>query len=325
MAPGPTMRSELLAAAAADATTAEGLHMGGLRRPAFLIGLIGDGVLPSLSPPMHEREAEFQGIRLVYRPIDLPSLGLGPGDLKGLLCHARLLGFNGVNVTHPYKQSVLELLDEVSDDARFLRSVNTVVFEGDGRMIGHNTDHLGFQRGFEEGLQDVARDRAVQIGIGGAGSAVALALIRSGVQQLTISDLIPERAHQLAATLNSMAGRDVVQVAVAGQLQQAIRAADGVVNATPIGMAAHPGTSFDTGLLNSGQWVSDVVYRPLDTELLAKARAIGCRTLDGGRMCVHQGAEAFRLFTGLEPDPQRMRRIFLSLIDSEHRSSELEK
>jgi shikimate dehydrogenase len=114
-------------------------------------------------------------------------------------------------------------------------------------------------------------------------------------------------------------------VADAEQLQDAIRAADGVVNATPVGMAAHPGTSFDTGLLNSRQWVSDVVYRPLRTELLAGAEAVGCRTLDGGRMCVHQGAEAFRLFTGLEPDPQRMRRIFLSLIDSEHRSSELEK
>jgi shikimate dehydrogenase len=323
------MRSELLARdSAGEETTglgAEDQQISDLRRPAYLIGLIGDGVLPSLSPPMHEREAEFHGVRLVYRPIDMPSLGLGPANLQGLLRHARLLGFNGLNITHPYKQTVLELLDEVSDDARILGSVNTVVFEADGRMTGHNTDHLGFQKGFEEGLGDAALGRVVQVGIGGAGAAVALALVRSGVEQLTVGDLFPERAHLLAARLNAAAGRDVVRVADAGQLSGAIRAADGVVNATPLGMAAHPGTSFDVGLLHSGQWVSDVVYRPLRTELLAKAEAIGCRTLDGGRMCVHQGAEAFRLFTGLEPDPQRMRRIFLSLIDSEHRSSELEK
>ncbi|WP_342767706.1 shikimate dehydrogenase [Arthrobacter silvisoli] len=296
-----------------------------LRRPAYLVGLIGDGVLPSLSPPMHEREAEFHGIRLVYRAIDFPSLGLGAADLKSLLHHARLLGFNGLNITHPYKQAVLGLLDEVSDDARILRSVNTVVFEGDGRMTGHNTDHLGFQRGLAEGLGDAPREHVVQLGVGGAGAAVALALVRSGVERLTISDLFPERAHLLAVTLNAAADRDVVRVADGGQLRQAIHSADGVVNATPLGMAAHPGTSFDVGLLSPSQWVSDVVYRPLRTELLAKADAMGCRTLDGGRMCVHQGAEAFRLFTGREPDPQRMRRIFLSLIDAEQRSSDLEK
>jgi shikimate dehydrogenase len=323
------MQSELLArdSAGEEATgfAAEDQQISDLRRPAYLIGLIGDGVLPSLSPPMHEREAEFHGLRLVYRPVDMPSLGLGQADLRGLLRHARLLGFNGMNITHPYKQTVLGLLDEVSDDARILGSVNTVVFESDGRMTGHNTDHLGFQKGFEEGLGDADRDRVVQVGIGGAGAAVALALVRSGVGHLTVSDLFPERAHLLAVTLNAAAGRDVVQVADAGQLQQAIRTADGVVNATPMGMAAHPGTSFDVGLLTGSQWVSDVVYRPLRTELLAEAEAIGCRTLDGGRMCVHQGAEAFRLFTGLEPDPQRMRRIFLSLIESENLNSELQK
>lgn len=296
-----------------------------LRRPAYLVGLIGDGVLPSLSPPMHEREAEFHGMRLVYRPIDLPSLGLGPADLKSLLHHARLLGFNGLNITHPYKQTVLGLLDEVSDDARILRSVNTVVFEDDGRTTGHNTDHLGFQRGLAEGLGDAPRERVVQVGVGGAGAAVAFALVRSGVDRLTISDLFPERAQLLAVTLNAATGRDVVHVADSAQLRQAIGSADGVVNATPVGMAAHPGTSFDVGLLSGSQWVSDVVYRPLRTELLAKAEALGCRTLDGGRMCVHQGAEAFRLFTGREPDPQRMRRIFLSLIDAEQSSSDLEK
>lgn len=303
----------------------EDLNVDGLRKQAFLIGLIGDGVLPSLSPPMHEREAEFHGVRLVYRPIDLPTLGLGLQHVPGLLRHARLLGFNGLNITHPYKQAVLSLLDEVSDDARALGSVNTVVFEDDGRMTGHNTDHLGFRKGFEEGLPGATLDRVVQVGIGGAGAAVAFALVRLGVQQLTVADLVPDRARQLAESLNAAAGRDVVRVAEAAEVPEAIQMANGVVNATPMGMAAHPGTSFDVGLLNSSQWVSDVVYRPLRTELLVRAQEAGCRTLDGGRMCVHQGAEAFRLFTGLEPDSQRMRNIFLSLIDAEQGSSELKK
>ncbi|TNB73000.1 shikimate dehydrogenase [Arthrobacter sp. BB-1] len=296
--------------------TRQDQHPGDLRKPAYLIGLIGDGVLPSLSPGMHEREAEFHGVRLVYRPIDMPTLTLGQGDLAQLLRHARFLGFDGLNITHPYKRSVLGLLDEISDDARILGAVNTVVFR-DGRMLGHNTDHVGFQKGFQEGLPGAELNNVVQIGIGGAGAAVSLALLRLGVQQLTVSDLFPERARQLAMTLNKAAGREAVQVADPGELIASIRSADGVVNATPVGMAGHPGTSFDTGLLNKGQWVSDVVYRPIHTELLARAEALGCRTLDGGRMCVHQGVEAFRLFTGLEPAPQRMRQIFLSLIESE--------
>lgn len=291
----------------------------GIRKSAYLIGLIGDGVLPSLSPFMHEREAEFHDVRLVYKLIDMPTLSLGRDDLAGLLHYAKLLGFDGLNITHPYKQSVLELLDEISDDARILGAVNTVVFR-DGRMLGYNTDHLGFQKGFQEGLPNAALSQVVQVGIGGAGAAVSLALIRLGVQQLTIADLFPERAQHLAKTLNKAAGRDVIQVADAGHLTEYIRDADGVVNATPMGMAAHPGTSINTGLLAAHQWVSDVVYMPIRTELLTEAEAQGCSTLDGGRMCVHQAAEAFRLFTGRQPDPQRMRQVFLSSIDFQNQN-----
>ena len=109
------------------------------RTESYLVGLVGDGVLPSLTPPMHEREGDVQGLRYLYRPIDLREIGLPAESVGDLLRSARTLGFNGLNVTHPCKQLVLEHLDEVALDARRLGAVNTVVIQ-DGRFVGHNTD-----------------------------------------------------------------------------------------------------------------------------------------------------------------------------------------
>ena len=151
------------------------------RTESYLVGLVGDGVMPSLTPHMHEREGDVQGLRYLYRPIDLLELGL-PGDAVGeLLQSARSLGFNGLNITHPCKQLVLEHLDEVSPDARRLGAVNTVVIR-DGRFIGHNTDFSGFAAALASGLPGAQLDRVVQLGAGGAGSAVAYALLTAGVQ-----------------------------------------------------------------------------------------------------------------------------------------------
>ena len=286
------------------------------RAESFLVGLIGDGVMPSLTPPMHEREGDVQGLRYLYRPIDLTELGL-PGQSVGeLLTGAYRLGFNGLNITHPCKQLVLEYLDEVTPDARRLGAVNTVTIR-DGRFIGHNTDFSGFAAALASGLPGAKLNRVVQLGAGGAGSAVAYALLTAGVRELDLVDTDPARCAARAAELAGFFPDQLVTARSTAELPHLMPLADGLVHCTPVGMAAHPGTSFDTGLLNKGQWVSDVVYRPIHTELLARAEALGCRTLDGGRMCVHQGVEAFRLFTGLEPDPQRMRQIFLSLIESE--------
>jgi shikimate dehydrogenase len=275
-----------------------------------LVGLIGSGIQASRTPAMHEREGAAQGVAYVYKLIDLDVLGLSAGALPELLTAARRFGFAGLNITHPCKQAVIPLLDDLSPDARALGAVNTVVFR-DGRAVGHNTDWSGFAEAFKRGLSDVERHRVVQFGAGGAGAAVAHALLTLGVGELSIVDTDRERAERLAQDL---CGRFGAGHAVACKDHvQAVRAADGIVNTTPLGMAKYPGMPLARELLRPDLWVADIVYFPLETELLATARAIGCRTMGGGGMAVFQAADAFRLFSGLEPDAARMIRHFESM------------
>ncbi|WP_443075416.1 shikimate dehydrogenase [Streptomyces sp. NBC_01483] len=271
----------------------------------YLVGLIGSGIGPSLSPALHEREADRQGLRYLYRLIDIDMLGVGPEAVGDLVRAARDLGFDGLNITHPCKQLVIDHLDELAPQAAALGAVNTVVFEG-GRAIGHNTDVTGFAASFARGLPDVSLERVVQLGAGGAGAAVAHAVLTLGAGHVTVVDAMPDRAADLAAGLNLHFGAGRAQAATPDALGELLGRADGVVHATPTGMAAHPGLPFPAELLHPGLWVAEVVYRPLETELLRTARALGCATLDGGGMAVFQAADAFRLFTGREPDAVRM-------------------
>lgn len=283
-------------------------------RPRVLLGLIGAGIQQSLSPALHEAEGDAHGLRIQYRILDLDALALGESALPRLLEATRLAGFAGVNVTFPCKQAVIPLLDGLSDDARAMNAVNTVVFR-DGRATGHNTDASGFAAGLRRGLPDASLERVALIGAGGAGSAVAHAMLALGTRELRIVDASSERADELVRGAGErFAGRTIVSVARA---RDALAGAHGVINATPVGMAKLPGTPIDPTLLDASQWVADCVYRPIDTALLAAARGRGCRTLDGGGMCVGQAADAFRLFTGLEPDATRMGRTFAALIDAE--------
>lgn len=279
-------------------------------RPSVLVGLIGQGIQASRSPALHEREGAEQGLRLVYRLIDLDPLGLDAQALPELLTAAERMGFAGLNITYPCKQAVIPHLTALSEDAQALGAVNTVVLRG-GARIGHNTDCSGFAEGFRRGLPGVARARAVQLGAGGAGAAVAHALLAEGVQRLAIADTEAPRAAALAAALRAQfgAGRAVA----VDDLAEEVAAADGLVNCTPVGMTKLPGLPLPAALLHPRLWVAEIVYFPLETELLRRARALGCRTLDGGGMAVFQAVGAFRLFTGREPDAARMLRHFAEM------------
>jgi shikimate dehydrogenase len=272
---------------------------------SYLVGLVGSGIGPSLSPALHEREADRQGLRYLYRLIDIATLGVGPEAVGDLVRAARDVGFDGLNITHPCKQLVIGHLDELTPVAEALGAVNTVVFE-DGRAIGHNTDVTGFAASFARGLADVSLERVVQLGAGGAGAAVAHAVLTLGAGHVTVVDAMPGRTADLAAALNRHFGDGRATAATPDALPALLARADGIVHATPTGMAAHPGLPFPAELLHPGLWVAEVVYRPLETELLRTARALGCATLDGGGMAVFQAADAFRLFTGREPDRARM-------------------
>jgi shikimate dehydrogenase len=281
------------------------------RQSSFLCGLIGAGIQASRTPAMHEREADEQGLRYIYKTIDLDRLGLGAEALPELLTAAERMGFTGLNITYPCKQSVVPLLHELSDDARALNAVNTIVLK-DGKRIGHNTDWWGFAESFRYGFSDVKLERLVQLGAGGAGAAVAHAALMLGAGQITLFDVDSARARALAASLCERfgAGRAVAGLDLAGAMARA----DGLIHATPTGMAQHPGLPLPAELLRPRHWVAEVVYVPLETELLRVARSQGCRTLDGGGMAVFQAAAAFRLLTGIEPDAERMLCHFASMI-----------
>ncbi len=284
-------------------------------RESLLLGLIGSGIQLSRTPLMHEQEGAEQGLHYVYRKIDLDRLGLGSEALPDLLLAAQRMGFNGLNITHPCKQAVIPLLDELSLDARALGAVNTVVLR-DGRRRGENTDWWGFAEAFRRNMAGVALENVVQLGAGGAGAAVAHALLTLGVRSLTLQDVDAGRAAGLADSLCARFGTG--RASACTHLAAAMATADGLVHCTPTGTAAHPGLPLPASLLRPALWVADIVYFPLETELLRTARALGCRTLDGGSMAVFQAVEAFRLFSGITPDPERMLRHFAALGATAH-------
>lgn len=278
--------------------------------PSFVLGLVGAGIGGSLTPAMQEREGRESGCSLAYRLIDAERLGFDADDLPEVLEWARRLGFDGLNITHPFKQRVIPLLDELSEDAEDLGAVNTVVFR-DGRALGRNTDWSGWGRAFRRRLPDAVSDRAVLVGAGGAGSAVAYALLEQGAAHVSIVDVDTEKAQHCATRLAKRFGDD--RITATADLEGALADAQGLVNATPTGMTGHPGLPVPADLVRDDLWVSDVVYFPLETELVRVARERGCRVVPGGGMAVFQAVGAFEYFTGRTPDADRMLRHFEEL------------
>ncbi|CAN7650226.1 shikimate dehydrogenase [Acidovorax sp. LjRoot194] len=274
-----------------------------------LIGLIGAGIQKSLSPALHEEEARHHGMRLHYQLIDLDRSASSAAQLPTLLSAARIMGYAGCNVTYPCKQAVIPYLDSLSEEAQAMGAVNTVVIR-DGQLVGHNTDGSGWAWGFTRALPQADLSHVVLLGAGGAGAAIAHAVLRLGAQRLSIVDAQPERAAQLAADVNALYGAR----AQAANLPTAMASASGLIHATPTGMDKLPGLPLDVGLLRPAMWVSEVVYFPLDTALVQAARALGCRVSDGGGMAVGQAVGAFELFTGESPDAARMDAHFRRLV-----------
>ena len=255
---------------------------------------------------MHEREGARLGLDYAYRLVDFDQLGLDDAALGTVIAAAEDLGFSGFNVTHPFKQSVVPLVTELSTTAAAIGAVNTVVFK-DGRRGGHNTDSWGFAESFRENMSGCRLDHVLQLGAGGAGAAVAHALLDLGTAHLALVDTAARRVEQLAERLNA---RFANRVEVATDIEAAFARASGVVNTTPVGMAKYPGLPFAADLLSPRHWVAEIIYFPAETALLRLARERGCRTLSGLGMAVNQAVRAFELFTGIKPDKAAMTRYF---------------
>ena len=256
----------------------------------FLTGLIGFPIAHSASPAMHEQAGDALGVHCRYRLIEVA--GAGREQLRALLDDVRRLGFAGVNVTFPYKEAVLDLLDELSPTASAIGAVNAVVIR-DGRLVGHNTDTTGFARAAANLVTDSGQGIVAVIGAGGVGKAIAFALAGLGVAEIRIFDADRTKADGLAARLRAY-GR----VVVADSVEDALRGAAGLVNATPVGMLPSRDTPVPDAFLHDGLWVADAVYSPLWTPLLTAAKAKGARTMTGRDLAIYQAADAFELFTG---------------------------
>ena len=272
------------------------------KRQRFLTGLVGAPIAQSASPAMHEKAADALGIRCHYHLIEVA--GADAAALRALLDGVRNLGFAGVNVTFPYKEAVVSLLDELSPGARAIGAVNTVVVR-DGRLIGYNTDTTGFERAITNLVNTSNRGSVALIGAGGVGKAIAYALAALGVTELRVFDTDRAKTRQLAAQLR---GRQEIQIAQS--VEDALRQVVGVVNATPVGMLPDRGMAVPDALLHRGLWVADAVYTPLWTPLLTAAKAKGAEIMTGRELAIHQAADAFELFTGLKPSIAEMGNAF---------------
>jgi shikimate dehydrogenase len=273
-------------------------------RAAYQVGLLGSDLGLSLAKVVHEQEARELGIGYRYRVLDVQE-NPAYGDLPTTLKRLQSDGYRGTNVTHPFKKAVLPELDELSPDAEALGAVNTVVFSG-GRTTGHNTDWFGFARSVELQLGGESRRKVVQLGAGGAGVAVAHALLRAGVEDLVLLGRDPSRTAASVEALRRIHPSAAVTPGTLDDVAGHLETADGLVNTTPMGMPAHPGSPVPSTLLRPNMWVHDIVYMPLETQLMREARSAGCLTVGGGHMFVYQAAENFRLFTGIQPNAGRM-------------------
>jgi shikimate dehydrogenase len=276
----------------------------------FLTGLLGAPIAHSASPAMHERAAEAMGARGYYQLIEVA--GAGREDLKAILDGVRRIGFAGINVTFPYKEAVVDLLDDLSPGARAIGAVNTVV-NRDGKLTGHNTDTTGFARAVKQLVTDSSHGPVAVIGTGGVGKAIVFALASLGVSEIRIFDTDTAKAEHLVSLLQ---GKQNIRIA--GSVEDALTGAVGLVNGTPIGMLPNRDTPVPDALLHAGLWVADAVYSPLWTPLLNAAKAKGAQVMTGRDLAIFQAADGFELFTSFAPSTVEMGIAFDAVMEKRY-------
>ena len=270
-----------------------------------IVGLFGYPVKHTASPAFHNAAFEELGLDWVYLPLEVK-----PEELRQAVEGIKALGFVGVNCTIPHKETVMELLDEISKEAGAIGAVNTIHVSG-GKLVGHNTDGTGFMRSLTEIDTEGVRGKMVFImGTGGAGRAVAVQCALEGVAKLSLCDKDEQRAEKLAGHIQHKVGFASVELIHfdAPKIADAVAGADVFVDATPLGMHEGDPMSIDLESLDPGALVVDLVYKPPQTPLLIAAGKRGCRTLNGLGMLLHQGAKAFEIWTGLGAPVDVMRR-----------------
>ena len=267
-----------------------------------LLGLIGYPIAHSATPAMQEAAARAAGFEAHYHLIEVE--GAGTKNLAAMLDGVRQLGFSGINVTYPYKEAVVPLLDALSPEAAAMGAVNTITVK-DGRLTGHNTDASGFAAAYRKLARSDGDGPVAIIGVGGVGKAIAFALSGSGVQALRLYDIDRGKCEALAQALTGRARIEIATSAAA-----AAEGAAGIVNGTPLGMAPNREMPVPASVLQPAQWIADSVYHPLWTPLMKAAQSIGATVMSGRELAINQALDAFTLFTGAEASETAMSSAF---------------
>lgn len=275
---------------------------GTLSGSAALAGVIGWPIAHSRSPRLHGFWLRQHDIDGAYLP-----LAIAPEKLESAVLGLRDAGFRGLNVTIPHKETVMALCDRVDETAQRIGAVNTLVFEGE-TILGSNSDAFGFIENLKAGAagHDLTAAPGLLLGAGGAARAVAVALLDAGLPELLICNRSPERAEALAAALGTR-----VKALPWSARAEALSDLGLLVNSTSLGMSGHPPLDFPLDRLPASALVTDLVYTPLETPLLAAAKTRGCRVVDGLGMLLHQARPGFRAWFGVDPEVTPELRAFV--------------
>ncbi len=281
--------------------------------PAILLGLIGDNIGRSQSPLLHRLAGKLCGLDVVYKPLIPADMRL---DFDTVFEQCRAGGYRGINITYPYKEKVVAKLQVDDPHIAAIGACNTVLF-GEAKPLGFNTDYSGFIAAYRGAFPKAAPGAVAMVGAGGVGRAIGFALGELGATSLRPFDRDPAKAEALAEAL-ARAVPDM-KVIIAQSIEEAASGADGLINCTPLGMTGYPGSAIPKPIMSGRRWAFDAVYTPVDTEFLRSARASGLETLSGYELFLHQGVDAFRLFTGCPVDLAALRATLREEISDETR------
>jgi len=265
------------------------------------LGLIGVGIGKSRAPELHRLAGRLCELAVTYDLIE-PPVGV-PYAFDEALQACRGQGYRGVNVTYPFKEQAAAAVQAASDQVRRLGAVNTVRFD-DPQPRGFNTDYTGFRRAFSSRFAGRSPAAVAIVGAGGVGRAIAFALLDLHAREIRLFD---HDAHKSAAVATALREQTKTRVLVCRSLEEATRGAEGLVNATPLGMHQHPGTPIPSDLIDAQSWAFDAIYTPTDTRFLLDCAAAGLEVLYGHELFFYQGVDAFEIFTGVAVDEARLR------------------
>lgn len=265
------------------------------------LGLIGDNIADSKSPRLHRTAGELTGLNVTYDRLVPKDMGM---SFDEVFEHARAAGFRGINVTYPYKELVTSRVTIDDPLVRGIGAVNTVVFDPDGPK-GFNTDYSGFVAAYKSVLGDRAPGTVCLIGAGGVGKAIAFGLIALNADVIRCVDTDLMKSEALAEALRALETGARIEVFTDPVL--AAKEADGLINATPLGMIGIGGTPLIAAAMTGAAWAFDAVYTPVDTPFLQDAAAAGLRIVSGYELFFGQGIDAWRIFASVDLDPAALR------------------